>query len=174
MSPARVCEVFNIPMRTEVEVMPAVYQSTAGPLQPLVEMISNCLRQTGEVLAKLGASSFADFFRASLAAEEGGGPPSAAAAVSKLVATFPAFRDECDAHVRGEARRVRRAVLTRVVQGVRVCLYKKAQILVSELYMRLKVCVCLGVCACVCACSDRQSVCRRRSLACLRTRTWTG
>jgi hypothetical protein len=100
-----------------VQVLPAVYQATPGPLFRLVDMLKSIINQAGCALRNRGKASFADFFRSHAAT---GAAPTAAAFVKMLVDTFDGFRDITE------------------VRGTRVYICKKAQLCAAYCYRKFR------------------------------------
>ena len=116
---------FDIQARVEVshpELSPAVRQVVDSPLAPLVQRLQRVLNESGRILLEKQQQSLGHFILAALAAQRASAPgaagPSAAALVDSLVGAFPALQDEG------------------ACLGDRVCLYKKAQLIATDLFRR--------------------------------------
>jgi hypothetical protein len=97
-------QCFGFPIDREVEVMPAVHQTVAGPLRPLADHLVRLMNEAGQALRNRAFEDFASFLRAGARAEkamavragsvtEAEWRPSAAAFVQRLASTFPGFKD---------------------------------------------------------------------------------
>uniref|UniRef100_A0A7S1C8G2 Queuosine 5'-phosphate N-glycosylase/hydrolase n=1 Tax=Bicosoecida sp. CB-2014 TaxID=1486930 RepID=A0A7S1C8G2_9STRA len=92
VSVAALADALQLPISMEVPIMPAVYETRAGPLKPLVEAAVRVLNDAGEALRREGCADMAAFVLSN-SGGGGGGGASAAALVKRLAAAFPSFND---------------------------------------------------------------------------------
>lgn len=107
-----VATYFTIPLVSETEVQPGLHSVIPHPLKVLADLITKVLNESGQILKQQNARNFADWIFQMMAV----GQVTASALVTKLVATFPAFRDVA------------------MYKGQEVLILKKVQLLVGDLY----------------------------------------
>lgn len=114
-----VAEHWALPFAREVEIAPGMYEQRDAPVRPLLRMIRDSLRETGDVLMRYGYADFGAFlleFRGKTAAE----------LMHQSCLIFPTFADDYyDATALPES--------AHAGAPARLPVFKKAQVLVAEL-----------------------------------------
>lgn len=113
MTPGDVGDNFGFPTTKEEPVNAITTKVSAGPLHALAEMISDTLKESGQIITKAGATDFDSWLESKFPVS--GGPPSAVAVATALAESFPAFNDRAE------------------YDGKPVLFMKKAQLAASEL-----------------------------------------
>jgi len=120
LSLMEVANLFGVPVEEDYEVQPGIHSVRPTKLKPFVEKIRSVLHETGRILLNLRCEDFVDF----IGAPPASGHFSAAFLVDRFVETFPALAD----------------VYKFPINGVEetIYMYKKAQLLVADLYHKLR------------------------------------
>ncbi|KAJ1565637.1 hypothetical protein HK096_000983, partial [Nowakowskiella sp. JEL0078] len=124
VSIGEVVELFNLPTNIEIEApgLTGVFLTKEGPLRSFVVRITEVLNETGRILESSGYSSFGKYILDITKPDQSTPemPRTASFIVEKLVHLFPALNDVDQ------------------LNGKDIYILKKAQLLVADLYRKLK------------------------------------
>ncbi|KAM9997244.1 hypothetical protein ACTFIZ_006654 [Dictyostelium cf. discoideum] len=126
MSLNDVSQLFNIPTQEEFEIQAGIYSYRDTPLKQLVQSIHTVLKESSEIVLKLGFQDFGDWIwsitdpskRSSSSSSST--TPLASDLIKILVETIPAFNDQA------------------IYKDHRIFIFKKVQLLAADLYRRFK------------------------------------
>ncbi|KAN0045002.1 hypothetical protein ACTA71_006529 [Dictyostelium dimigraforme] len=121
MSMNDVAQLFNIPTQEEFEIQAGIYSYRDTPLKQLVQSIHKVLKESSEIVLKLGFQDFGDWiWSITDPSKRSTSTPLASNLVKTLVETIPAFNDQAN------------------YKDHRVFIFKKVQLLAADLYRRFK------------------------------------